>query len=40
MPEKTVIEHVLNDYSAVSLVDAVGDEGENSVHVLENYSIS
>lgn len=35
MPEKTIIEHVLNDDSAVGLVDAVGDEVENSVHVLE-----
>lgn len=40
MPEKSVIEHLFTDYSAFSLLDVMGDEVENNVHVLENCNIS
>lgn len=45
MPEKTIclsllIEHLLSDSSVFSLLGAVGDEVENSLHVLENCGLS
>lgn len=42
MPERTIVGHLLGDSSAVSWLDAVGDEEvENIIHALEkNYNIS
>lgn len=41
MPEKTIVGRLLGDSSAVSWLDAVGDEEVENIHALEkNYSIS
>lgn len=41
MPEKTIVGRLLGDSSAVSWLDAVGDEEVENIHALQkNYSIS